>query len=204
MALICPEDVADEYSDVRDHFSVYYENCMMAPFPEDHRRFKEVIVFGHKRTRPEADRSDWESVQAPKGFIYQIPSSPGPRIFRKIEPTEAELQRMLTGSLLRSHLTTPPTSRLPSPPLALGIGHVALLLASGHLDGIVQPEGNPPHVVRGTSRKREYVSEKTDSTNPDGSVSTRTTISEKIELIVRTVDATGRIQTFMEAGAPEQ
>src|SRR6202040_289090 len=49
MALVCPEDVADEYSEVRRHFATYYENCMIVPFPEPYRRFKEVIVFGHKR-----------------------------------------------------------------------------------------------------------------------------------------------------------
>ena len=107
MALVCPETVADEYSDVRRHFGIYYENCMIVPFPEEHRRFKEVIVFGHKRARPQVDKwaSDgWDSVQAPQGFIYQIPGGPGPRVFQKIEPTETELQHMLA----RSPLAFPP------------------------------------------------------------------------------------------------
>ena len=67
------------------------------------------------------------------------------------------------SSPLRSHLTTTPEVPLPSPPLALGIGHVALLLASGHLDGVVRAEGGPPHAVRGTARKREYVSDVTET-----------------------------------------
>ena len=204
MALVCPETVADEFSDVRRHFGIYYENCMIVPFPEEHRRFKEVIVFGHKRARPQVDKwtsNGWDSVQAPQGFIYQIPGGPGPKVFQKIEPTETELQHMLARSPLRSHLTTLPEMPLPSPPLALGIGHVALLLASGHLDGVVHPEGKSPHVVRGTSRKSEFVSDVTETENDDGSTTKKTTISQRIELVVRTVDGTGRIQSFMETDA---
>jgi len=129
----------------------------------------------------------------PNGSTETIldPPGTGPKVFQKIEPTEPELQRMLAQSPLRSHWTVPPDSFLPSPPLALGIGHVALLLASGHLDGVVHPDGKLPHVVRGTSRKREFVSDVTVTDNPDGSTTTKTTISERIELVVRTVDLTG-------------
>ena len=208
MALVCPEGVADEYSDARRHFLTYYEKCTIVPFPENHRPFNEVIVFGHKRTRPRVDprgssHTSWESVQAPEDFDYLIPSGVGPRAFQKLEPTEQELQRMLANSPLRSHLTAPAQVPLPSPPLALGIGHVALLLASGHLDGVVHPQGKPPHVVRGTSRKREFVSDVTETVNPDGSTTTRTTISERIDLTVRTVDLTGKLRTFMDTDATE-
>ena len=200
MALVCPEDVADEYTDVRRHFASHYEKCQIVPFPEKHRPFKEVIVFGHKRLKLLADErtSSWQAVQAPPGFIYQIPAGTGPRTFMKVEPTEPELQQMLARSPLRSHLAAPKATALPSPPLALGIGHVALLLASGHLDGVVQPDGKPPHVVRGTSRKREFVANVTDTENADGSTTTKTTLSERIELVVRTVDLTGQIRTFMD------
>jgi hypothetical protein len=204
MALVCPEDVADRYSAVRRHFASHYDRCTIVPFPARYRRFNEVIVFGVKRARLHMGStapSSWEAVQAPTGFVYQIPPGSGPRCFAKVEPTESELRRMLADSPLRSHLTALPEQRLPAPPLALGIGHVALLLASGQLDGAVQPEGKPPHVVRGTSRKREYVADVTESENADGTTSTRTTISERIELVVRTVDLTGRIQTFMDTDA---
>jgi len=209
MALVCPEDVIGEYSDAREHFTTYYENCTVVPFPKGHRSFNEVVVLGHKRVMVKADRfgsspESWESVQAPKHFLYRVPSGLGPRYFQKVEPTEPELLRMLAESPLRSHLTVPATHHLPSPPLALGIGHVALLLASGHLDGVVHPEGQLPHVVRGTSRKRSYVSNVAETVNEDGSTTTKTTISERIDLIVRTVDLTGRIRTFMDTDAQEE
>jgi len=205
MALVCPEDVVGEYSDVRRHFATFYENVTIVPFPQDHRAFEEVIVFGHKRSRPEVLRDErgrnksWESVQAPSGFCYQIPSGPGPRVFEKFEPTETELQRMLAESPLRSLLESTPNPPVPSPPLPLGMGHVALLLASGHLNGVVEADGKAPHVVRGTSRKHAFVSDVTDTENDDGGTTTRTTISERIELVIRTVDRTGEIRTYTEA-----
>jgi hypothetical protein len=110
MALVCPEDVADEYSDVRRHFTTCYENCMIVPFPDGHRPFGEVIVFGHRRSRsianPEASAGlvPWESVEAPPGFCYDIPAGSGPRVFQKVEPTESELRVMLADSPLRRHL----------------------------------------------------------------------------------------------------
>lgn len=157
MALVCPEEIVGEHTDVRRHFATYYEKVTVALFPERHRRFKEVIVFGQKRAWRHGDRereTSWEEAQAPAGFIYQIPPGASPRVFQKVEPTESELQRLLTSSPLRSRLTAAPRTPVPSPPLALGIGHVALLLASGHLDGVVQPTGKSPHVVRGTAERR--------------------------------------------------
>jgi len=207
LALVCPEDVIGEFSDLRRHFATYFEHCSVVPFPAQHRPFNEVVVFGHKRSRIEASGSRsvcWASVQAPEHFVYQIPASNGPRVFEKIEPTELELRRMLANSPLRAHLKAPPGTPLPSPPLPLGIGHVALLLASGHLDGVVSPEGKLPHVVRGTSRKRQYVADVTETENDDGSTTTKTTIAEKIELMVRTVDLTGEIRTFLDTDAKDE
>ncbi len=207
IALVCPEDVVDEYSHVRKHFMSFYENVTITPFPEECRRFNEVIVFGHRRTRPRVDASgcssgnSWESIQAPQDFRYLIPSGTGPRVFQKVEPTETELERMLATSPLRSHLASTRTSPVPSPPLPLGIGHVALLLASGHLDGVIDKEGELPHVVKGTSRKHSFVSDVTDAENPDGSTTTKTTISERIDLVIRTVNQGGLIQTFSETDA---
>lgn len=210
MALVCPEDVVDEYSDARRHLTTFYEHVTIVPFPEDHRQFNEVIVLGHKRRRPAVDRNGptgrkpWEAVAAPPGFCYQIPPGIGPRVFQKVEPTEAELQRMLATSPLRCHLKSPAQTALPSPPLPLGIGHVALLLASGHLDGLVQAEGKLPHVVRGTSRKHSFVADVTDTENADGTTTTKTTISERIELVIRTVDARGHIETFCDTDTADQ
>lgn len=120
LAFVCPEDVIGEFSDAREHFATYFRDCKIVPFPEECRPFKEVVVFAHKRSRPHADKSNaetpklWDSVQATEGFIYQIPASPGPKVFTKVEPTESELQSLLAKSPLRTHLTAPSEAPLPS------------------------------------------------------------------------------------------
>lgn len=208
MALVCPEDVVEEHSHARQHLARHYDQIRIVPFLKDHRPFNEVVVFGHKRSWPDADRtatlSSWDAAQAPKDFRYRIPPGAGPRRFEKTDPTESELQWMLANSPLRSHLIAPPEAPVPSPPLPLGIGHVALLLASGHLDGVVEPEGKLPHVVRGTSRKHSFISDVADTENDDGSTTTRTTISERIDLVIRTVDCSGHIRTFSETDAKDE
>jgi hypothetical protein len=87
---------------------------------------------------------------------------------------------------------------VPSRPLALGAGHIVLLLASGHLDGVVRPAGEPAHVVRGTARKVEYVSASETTENEDGTETTKTRLSEKIQLVIRAVGMDGVVRTFAE------
>jgi len=200
MALVCPEDVVDEWSSARRHLINQYEHVRIVPFPEHVRAFREVCVLAHKRktfcTKGEEDESAWESVQAAPGFTWHIPSVPGPRSFKKVEPTESELCAMLAGSPLRARLERHEERKAPAPPLALSLGHVALLLASGYLDGVVCPDGRLPHVVRGSSHKEEYISNVSETEDEKGETRTVTTISERIDLVVRTVDLSGKIRTF--------
>lgn len=146
--------------------------------------------------RHEAETQRWEAASTPEGFRFHIPRGDGPRVFEKVEPTEIELHRIIKNSPLASRLKTVPEPPLPTPPLPLGTGHIALLLASGHLNGVVRPQNGPVHIVRGLARKSTVVSDVTDSENADGSVSTRTTLTERIHLIIRTVDRDGRIHTL--------
>jgi len=136
LALVCPEEVISEYSDTRRHFATYFERCKIVPFPAQHRPFKEVVVFGHKRSRIEADASGsvcWASVQAPEHFVYLLPASNGPRIFEKIEPTEPELRCLLAHSPLRAHLTAPSPGALV---LRRGqVGRIPTLVPARRLDG---------------------------------------------------------------------
>jgi hypothetical protein len=224
LALVCPEDVVEcEYRGVPEYLRQWYTNVSITPFPAEVRQYKEVVVLAVKRDKPyEAPNREgspyfggygygsnlakWESIQAPEGFVYDLPPSAPPRVFAKREPTEPELQRALLASPLRQRWVANPAAagRAPSPPLALGTGHVALLLASGYLDGVVTPPGEKPHLVRGTSRKKKYVAKVETTESEDGkSTTTKTVYAEKIELVVRVADLTGKLTTFSNGGGDE-
>ena len=80
--------------------------------------------------------------------------------------------------------------------MSIGIGHRALLLASGHVNGLVCPPDEPPHVIRGTAAKDQYVASCDTTEDDDGNLTTRTVISEKPRLVIRVLDFQGNIKTL--------
>lgn len=202
LALICPQDVADSY-----HTSHFFEqwcyDISAMSFPSEVRRFNETVILGRKRKKPrEVNYStcprDWLEKRMEDSIVYKLPTGQRPRHFRKTEPTDTELARMVAQSPLRFHLA-PPADKLnyrPRPPLSPGNGHRAMLLASGHIDGLICPPDEPPHVIRGTAAKDSYVAS-CDTTEDDaGKVTTRTVISEKPRLIIRVLDTRGDIKNL--------
>lgn len=198
MALVCPENVARGYGTMQ-YLNTWYDDVSIVPFPAEHRKFKEVVVFGVKRDKVKAYWGDAMSKLfiAPKTYLIPPCVGPGSR-FIKTTMTDAELEQSFSSSPLMKMLAPPPERRLPSPPLQLGIGHLAMMLSAGQLDGLVQPPGEPPHVVRGTARKVEEVKSKDSEVNDDGSVTTKVVLSEKIVLTVRAVGVDGCIKTFSQ------
>jgi hypothetical protein len=199
-ALVVPEHVARS-NDIRRQLLTWYDTISERTFPERCREYDEVIILAVKRSKAVSagatrEQMAWERV--PPDTIYHIPPGDPPKVWEKIEYTPAELLRALSRSPLRRHLLPPAELPLPSPPLALGTGHIALLLAAGHLDGVVRPEDGPCHVVRGTASKVKYLAHEEARENADGSVTTKEVWSERINLTVRAVDGTGIIRTFTQ------
>jgi len=199
MALVCPEHVSEGW-DIRNYLRQWFTDLSMMPFLEEHRPFNEVVIFGVKREQPDKDYNCYSAGReiGRPDRIYQIPSGDGLRRFEKAGPTDTELSRALAVSPLQQRLKPPPEPPLPQPPLSLAMGHIALLLAAGHLDGIVRQDGEPPHVVRGVASKISYVSNVEENENQDGSTTTKTTVSERIVLTVRAVSQQGVIRTFTQ------
>ena len=71
-----------------------------------------------------------------------------------------------------------------------------MLLASGHIDGLIRPPDEPPHVIRGTATKDKYVASCDENEDENGNVTTRTVISEKPRLVIRVLDSEGNISTL--------
>jgi hypothetical protein len=200
LALVCPEDVASSFQTV-DFFQEHFYDISAMPFPEKVRKYNEMIVLGCKRKTPGSSdceghyRWDWLDTWQNLRTVYKLPAGQRPKQFRKLEPTDAELSRLVSQSPLRFHIQ-PPADKLnyrPRPPMSPGIGHRAMLLASGHIDGLICPPDEPPHVIRGTATKDKYVASCDESEDDAGNVTTRTVISERPRLVIRVLDADGTI-----------
>ncbi len=199
LALVCPHDVADAYETSR-FFEENFSQISAMPFPEEVRKFGETVILGCKRKQPRVVNYsdcpyDWLEQRMEQHVVYRLPAGVRPKHFRKTEPTDTELARLVAKSPLRFHIERP-ADRLdyrPRPPLSPGNGHRAMLLASGHIDGLICPPGEPPHVIRGTAAKDEYVASCDDSVDDNGNVTTRTVISEKPRLVIRVLDSHGNI-----------
>lgn len=192
LCLVCPEHVAKK-DEVLDLLYAQYEKLKLVRFPEDFRPFGEVAILGVRRKEPSTERD----FNREDDYVYQVPGGRVLQRWCKTDLTEDEYDQALAASPLRRHLLPPADIKKPEPPLPLRKGHVAMLLSAGHLDGLVRPEGEPAHVVRGTARKVEYVSGQTVNESDDGKrTSVTTIINEKIQLVVRVITAEGELKTF--------
>jgi predicted RNA methylase len=198
LQLICPERVATGH-EITELLLQWFDKVSLHPFPDGHRHYDEVVVTAMKRPKPRSSKGlYWHEECKRELQVYELPPAPGPKRFEKIAFTDDELLEAIRRSPLRRHLETPKDLPIVEPPLPLATGHIALLLASGKLDGPVYPPGEAPHIVRGTASKVKYQSDQTVDETKDGGTKTTTVYSEKISLSIRAVDASGDIRTFAE------
>lgn len=194
LLFVCPEHVAQRY-DFRKTWAEWFDDVACWRFPEACRKFNEVFVIGQRK--PEQDKDvypDYFECRRPTRQ-YVIPAATGPKVFEKTALTDEELAAAVEGSPLYRFLRTKDASGLARPPLALSVGHLALLLSSGQLDGLVRSPDGTAHVVRGTARKREELTEETTESDKNGSKTTKV-YTERISLLVRAVDSEGVIHNL--------
>lgn len=212
LVMVCPERSFNYQlgAAIREHLDSYYEDVEVFVWPDGLRKYKELLIFGRRRDFSIGKRDDgfnprWSnywpggwSDEPPLPLIgttdhrWTVPAGLTP-VVTKTDFTEAELFRAINASPLDAVLAPPAPKPKRQPPLSLGHGHRCLLLASGELNGLVYPDGEKPHIVRGTCRKERYLKDKT--TSEDGK-EVRETFAERIVLTIRAVGADGIIKTF--------
>jgi hypothetical protein len=204
LCFVVPKHVVDSYYDpASQHLLAHYDQLAVLAFPEEHRPYDEVVVIGVKRRNSvPVDDDVWEE-QVQKQSLENCPlrwqgpeKDVAPKLFEKGGLTEPELIEALSVSPLWKVTQLPEVRKTARPPLPLAKGHIALLLASGQLDGTVCPPGEEPHVVRGTALKAQCQPVVTQEVLPDEGIKTTTVIRERIQLVVRAVSRDGIIKTF--------
>lgn len=136
-------------------------------------------------------------------LIYTLPPTWKPMTFYKSEYLPEELELALEGSPLNRLTNAAETFELARPPIAPGKGHIALLIASGILDGIVDDDeaGGEPHVIRGSTKKVEYWNESASKSevNPEtGALTTKDVYSQKPVCVIRAAWQDGTILTLSD------
>lgn len=217
LVLVCPTTALSNNSNFQEFLDCHFEDAALFRFPDEHRHYRELVYIATKRRIDVPKHHGYlKSLQLYSSFRQEDPvvgeeprtwtlvPSERPKRFLKAEYTEEELVEAVEKSPLGRHLEPPSAPPPKRPPLPLHKGHVALLLASGMLDGLVEPDDGEPHVVRGTARKIGYLAEKTRTEDDDsGAVTEKQVWSQKIVLSVRAVGRSGQIMTYQDGSTPQ-
>lgn len=196
VGLVLPEKVFNNNYSLQRHVAAFYEQVMILAFPEHVRPFGEVIVTGVRRKEESYGTSTTTVRSMDTEFYWSVPEGHRPKFFEKGGPTEQELEGMLERSPLQRVFRGDKRGVTSTPILPLSNGHVSLLLASGQVDGVVHPEGEDPHVVRGVTKKVQYTASESSEETADGGTKHLEVRKEKIVLSVRAVDQLGNIRSF--------
>ena len=193
MALVCPENIGMDWR-TRRWFRAHFSDRMVMEFPESCRKYKEIIFLGTRRKQPTDNwgGDSWDDLLN-ADQDYWLPRADGPRVFSKTEPTDGELAVLLKQSPLRNITKKNDCGLNVRPPLPPSKGHLALLLASGHLNGVIRPNGEPAHVLRGTAYKEDYLASINTNDEPGGGSTTQTIYSQRIKLLLRVVTREGKL-----------
>lgn len=185
-------------------FNAWCDPLVCVPFPEHVRRFRENVWFGVK-----ADYSTKRTGCRMVAKFHSVPTfevGPAklPSVYESTRYTDEQLVHAMesSGFIDRIRGMTKTATDL-RPPLKLGKGHLALMLAAGHLNGLVIKPGRKPHVVKGTARKKLYEKSK-EKTVTEREVVTKTVMSERIELTIRYVESDGNIVTLSDTIAESE
>ncbi len=111
LALVCPHDIADSQK-TSEFFEQSFYDISAMQFPEDVRKFGETVILGRKRKQSRAVSYrecpyDWLKKRMEDHVVYKLPAGERPRHFRKTEPTDTELARLVAQSPLRFHIERP-------------------------------------------------------------------------------------------------
>ena len=155
-----------------------------------------TYLIGSKRKSPDVFEAARHLVQVESHESVGVYAIPGqalpPKYFDKESFTTIELLEASRASPLRSIFKKAREVIKPRPPLELGIGHIAAMIASGQFDGLIEAEGFEPHVVKGMTRKDKYIKDLMEYEDS----STTVIESDRVVPLVRAVFPNGTIETY--------
>lgn len=175
-------------------FYTLMDNCFIHELPDHCRPYREAVVVGVRRKKSVASHyvDKFATRACPPELV--IPNGDVIRKFYQDEPTDKELEASLSAAPFLSIFRRVPRATKMRPVMPLGAGHIGLTLASGLLDGYLEPAGWEPHVVRGVAYKEpELAKDETTVDEETGKTTNTKTYRENIKLKIRAVTSSGDI-----------
>ncbi len=218
MVAVLPEQTLFDYGSpsesMRNAIDSRFKDVQVYALPAEHRNYRELVVFGTKRNQmvPKGEGAltkdeDWAATRrrvvgelGKPSSVYKLKKGLKPKRFWKVDFTEAELIEEVKDSPLATLLEPPEPIQPPQPLITLGQGHIVLVLVSGYLDGLVFPEGEPPHVIRGTAKKiqRREHDKCTSTVDEDGRPSSKEVYIDDGVRTFRALGVDGVIYNFTD------
>ncbi len=197
LLLIVPEHILDK--NLNEYLTSRLTTFEAYRFPEDlYPEFRQIMVIGNKRPdkpQPSAgmiELREWnERLHEP----LTLPAASPVKLFRANRLSEQHVEELLMNhkDLRESLYPTDKRSMIEAqPPLPLHLGHLSLMLAAGKINGLMKPETPERHVVRGAVKKKQTVSQTTETTENGSTTTTR--IKDSYSISVKLLHPNGLIE----------
>lgn len=216
LVLIVPASVLqEEYGDLPYLLTQWYETLATYDYPLPERKdFGQCVYIGQRREQqlrsydaPAFPKMPWPELplDAPKP-LFTAPKSANVTL-RRVEVPDAVLLDSLSRSPLKHALlqdALAPEPPLARPPLPLRSGHVALLLAGGMCDSVIEDKEHGKFMVKGSlnvSNRKMRTEDKLDS---DGTKIAEVDVYRtRYELNVKALKADGTVEAYTSEPEPE-
>ena len=209
LVYLIPQERLDSH--IARMLSYRFEEVSVFRFPDkEYQRFKQIVIFGKLKKRPETDEALLSHLTAcgkkevvipylPEAApqIYSVPVSPikGAFVFRskEIDPDELADEIERYGLFERfKELTTPlKMDERIKPIMPLRCGHLAQILACGLMNGMVwDKDGKNPLLIKGITRKDvKHTVEVCGDTE-------KHIETDQIKIIIQALDKSGKLLTI--------
>ena len=220
LLMIVPDYVlADSECGVAVEIQQHYELLGIWRYPEpEYSQFRQCVVLARRKAKlskneltafPQwaKDPESWPVLLDRPQAIAQLLSSPGNVTLRRARLSDTVLSEVIAGSSLKSSMLREACAPAPSigrPLLPLSHGHLALALAGGLCDGIIQKDGKK-FLIKGTLTSAvRKIATKVNLSETQQVISEVDIYRTRYEMNVRCLLNDGSIEKYSSAPADAQ
>ncbi len=197
LILIVPEHILDK--NLNEYLTSRLASFEAYRFPEElYPEFRQIIVIGNKRPDKPQPSAGMIELREWNERLYEpltLPAASPVKLFRANRLSEEQVEELLRNhkDLRESLYPADKRSMIEGqPPLPLHLGHLSLMLAAGKINGMMLPGTSKRHIVRGSVRKKQTISQTSEDTEHGTTTTTR--IRDSYAISVKLLHPNGLIE----------